>query len=134
MNVEEVNQQLKTSPFINHMGINCEEVDVSGGSIVLSLQMQAHCERLPGTGQYHGGVIAALIDTAACYAVMIKGFENVPTIDFRTDYLRPAMNTDLLAEAMIVKQGRTVSVVDVKVLDKDIKLIAVGRGTFFSQG
>jgi len=56
----------------------------------------------------------------------------VPTINFRTDYLRPAIKTSLTAIAQVRRVGRTVGVVDVDVVNDEGKLVAVGRGTFGS--
>jgi uncharacterized protein (TIGR00369 family) len=63
---------------------------------------------------------------------MVLG-HGVPTVNFRTDYLRPAINTSLRAVATVRRAGRTVGVVDVDVLDDQDKLVAVGRGTFGTQ-
>ena len=57
----------------------------------------------------------------------------VPTVNFRTDYLRPAINTSLTAVATVRRVGRTVGVVDVDVYNDGEALVAVGRGTFGSQ-
>ena len=72
----------------------------------------------------------ALIDTAGDYAMAIHVGAPVPTINFRTDYLRPAMNTSLKATAKVRRAGRTVGVVDIDVTDDSQKLVAVGRGTY----
>lgn len=63
---------------------------------------------------------------------MVLG-HGVPTINFRTDYLRPAINTSLRAVATVRRAGRTVGVADVDVYDDSDRLVAVGRGTFSSQ-
>ena len=54
----------------------------------------------------------------------------IPTINFRTDFLRPAIDTALSTEARVRKVGRTVDVVDIDVTDQDGKLVAVGCGAF----
>ena len=54
----------------------------------------------------------------------------IPTISFRADYLRPAVNTDLVATAVVRRAGKAVGVVDVDVVDNESRLVAVGRGTF----
>ena len=46
------------------------------------------------------------------------------------DYLRPAVNTDLVASARTLRAGRSVGVVDIALHDKDGRLVAVGRGTY----
>jgi uncharacterized protein (TIGR00369 family) len=84
-------------------------------------------ERLPNTGQWHGGPIAALIDTVGDYAAALQLGRALPTIDMRVDYLRPAMNTSLLFRGAVRRSGRTVAVVDVEVLDDKGALIAIGR-------
>jgi uncharacterized protein (TIGR00369 family) len=87
-------------------------------------------DRGVGSGQYHGGVIASLIDVAGDFALIAVLGHGVPTINFRTDYLRPAMNGDLIARAMVRKSGRTIGVVDIEVEDAQGRLIALGRGCY----
>ena len=87
-------------------------------------------ERGKGTGQYHGGVIATLIDVAGDFALALIVGGPVPTINLRVDYLRPATRTNLTATARVRRAGRTVGVVDVDVHDDNGKLVAVGRGCY----
>ena len=94
------------------------------------MPMRPEFERRAGTGQYHGGAIAALIDIAGDYALVMKVGGGVPTINFRVDFLRPASNTALTATATTRRLGRTVAVVDIDVHDDNGKLCAVGRGTY----
>jgi uncharacterized protein (TIGR00369 family) len=94
------------------------------------MPMRPELERGPGTGQYHGGPIASLIDVAGDFALVIRARGGVPTINFRVDYLRPATNTSLTATACVRRAGRTVGVVDVDVHDDAGRLIAVGRGCY----
>ena len=42
-------------------------------------------------GYMHGGVLAALIDLAADWAMVKQTGRGVPTVDLRVDYHRPAM-------------------------------------------
>ncbi|MEE9179795.1 MAG: PaaI family thioesterase, partial [Vicinamibacteria bacterium] len=62
--------------------------------------------------------------------ITTKASGNVPTIDLRVDYLRPARKGDLVAIGRTVKVGRTIGVADVEVRDSNGALIAVGRGTY----
>ena len=55
------------------------------------------------------------------------------TIDFRTDYLRPATGPHLDAVAVVRRAGRTLGVADVDVLDENGRLVAAGRGSFFME-
>jgi len=56
----------------------------------------------------------------------------VPTMNFRIDYLRPAIGSAVIAVARVRRAGRTASVVDVEVVDDEARLVALGRGTYSS--
>jgi uncharacterized protein (TIGR00369 family) len=60
---------------------------------------------------------------------MLAG-EPLPTINLNADYLRPAIDTDLISVATIRKAGRTTSVVDVEVSNEEERLIAIGRACY----
>ncbi len=118
------------SPFISASGMEIAEIDPEAETLTVTMALQPEFERLAGSGQFHGGPIASLIDTAGCFALMMLLGQGVPTVNFRTDYLRPAINTGLRAQASVRRVGRTVGVVDIDVFDDEGKLVAVGRGTF----
>jgi len=125
--VEEI---LGDSPFHKLLGLQLGSLDEQAETLELQMPFNADIERGPGSGQYHGGVIASLIDIAGDYALIWALGFGVPTINFRTDYLRPAFNTRLRARATIRRIGRTVGVVDIDVIDDNDKLVAVGRGCY----
>ena len=109
------------------------EVDNEGLQLVIKFLMCAEFERQPGTDQWHGGTISAIVDIAGCYCLALVAGEPLPTINFRTDYLRPAVGTDLTATARIRRAGRSVGVVDVDIIDDKKRLIAVGRASYANQ-
>lgn len=123
---------MDASPFIKHSGMTMTAIDKEAEMLTMTMPLKPEFERAPGTGQFHGGPIAALIDTAGCFGLIMVLGHGVPTVNFRTDYLRPAINTGLRADARVRRIGRTVGVVDVDVYDDNEKLVAVGRGTFGS--
>jgi uncharacterized protein (TIGR00369 family) len=127
---EEIQAMLDRSPFIKFCNMRVTEVDAERERIVVIMPMRPELERGLGTGQYHGGPIASLIDVAGDFALVLKTRGAVPTINFRVDYLRPATNTTLTATAWVRRAGRTVGVVDVDVHDNAGKLVAVGRGCY----
>ena len=53
----------------------------------------------------HGGILAALIDLAADFAMIKQTGRGVPTIDMRVDYHRAAMPGDLIARGKVVRFG-----------------------------
>src|SRR5262245_33090605 len=104
---DELATWLAESPFHKVLGLRLEAVDQDAQAVVIRCAFAASIERAAGTGQYHGGVIASLIDIAGDFALIATLGYGVPTINFRVDYLRPASNSDLLARAQVRKAGRT---------------------------
>jgi len=127
---DQVQTLLDDSPYIGFMNLEVVSMDLDKDEIVIKMPMRPEFERRAGTGQYHGGAIAALIDIAGDYALVMKVGGGVPTINFRVDFLRPGTNTSLTATATTRRLGRSVAVVDIDVHDDQGKLCAVGRGTY----
>ena len=105
-------------------------IDVEQGTLTLSLPYRSELSRSPDARDYHGGIIATLIDIAGHACLATKLGRRVPTIDLRVDYLRPALDTDLTATARIVRAGRSIGLCDVEVHDDAGRGIAVGRCVF----
>jgi len=124
---------LGDSPFQQLLGLRLESFDSAAQTVAIRSTFGPNVEREPGTGQYHGGVIASLIDIAGDFALIAALGYGVPTINFRVDYLRPASKTDLIAHARVRRAGRTIGVVDIDVTDDAGKLIAIGRGCYGTQ-
>jgi uncharacterized protein (TIGR00369 family) len=130
VDLDTLRSYLPLSPFIRFLGLTVESVDFERQEIVMKMPMRPELERGGGSGQFHGGPVAALIDTVGDFAVvaMVKGF--VPTINLRVDYLRPATGAHLTGKAAVRRIGRTVGVVDIDVYDDQERLCAVGRGCY----
>ena len=80
----------------------------------------------------HGGILAALVDLAADWAMVKKTGRGVPTIDMRVDYHSPAMPGDLAIRGKAVRMGSQFSTAEAYVYDMQGKLLASGRGTYFT--
>jgi len=81
-------------------------------------------------GYAHGGILSALIDMAADYALAAKLGRPYPTVDMRVDYHRAARVGPLIARARVVKLGSIVAVADASVYDEADNLLASGRGVY----
>ena len=133
MTAEAIQAVLDGSPFIRFFGMTVVLADPANATLVLAMELRPELERRGGSGQWHGGALAGLIDTAGDFAVALGLGAPVPTINFRVDYLRPAMTARLEATAKVRRAGRTVAVVDIDVHDSEGRLVAIGRGTYGSQ-
>ncbi len=80
----------------------------------------------------HGGILAAIVDVAADYAIAAQLGRPVPTIDIRVDYHKAAMPGDITAKARVVRMGSQYSTAEAQLYDKDGALVASGRGTYFT--
>jgi uncharacterized protein (TIGR00369 family) len=80
----------------------------------------------------HGGILAALVDLAADWALVTRTGRGVPTIDLRVDYHRAAMPGDLTATGKVVKWGSQFAVSEAQVHDQEGALLASGRGVYLT--
>ncbi len=104
--------------------------DSAAGTVTIKLPWKPEFERGPGTEQWHGGLIASLIDIAGDFALITQLGQAIPTINLRIDYLRPAIKTDLVATGRVLRAGKSIGTVDIDVSDNNGKIVAVGRGTY----
>ena len=127
---EEMQAQLDRSPFIAFLGLKVIASDPAKEEVTMTCAMRPEFERGAGTGQWHGGPLAAIIDTVGDYALIMALRRPLPTINFRVDYLRPAIKTGLVITAKVRRAGKSVGVVDVDVFNEQKALLAVGRATY----
>jgi uncharacterized protein (TIGR00369 family) len=127
---EELQERLARSAFIDFLRLTVLEADPEGERVVMRAEMRPEFERLKGSGQWHGGPIAAIIDTVGDYALVMLLGRPLPTVNFRVDYVRPAINTALIVTAKVRRNGRLVGVVDVDVTNEAGQLLAIGRATY----
>ena len=129
LNRQQLHERLLDSPFNAFLDLEVVTADPEKREVIMRLKMRPEFERLAGTGQWHGGPIAAAIDTVGDYALAMLFGKPLPTINLRVDYLRPGKDT-LTLVARIRRSGKTVGLVDVDVLDEAGALVAIGRANY----
>jgi len=130
LTAEQVQAIFDRSPFISFMNLHVISVDLERQELTVRAPMRAEFERAAGSGQWHGGPVAALIDTVGDFALAMLIGHPLPTVNFRVDYLRPAIKTHLIAVARVRRIGRSVGTADVDVTDEKGALLAIGRATY----
>jgi uncharacterized protein (TIGR00369 family) len=133
LSAEQIQAAFDASPFLGFLGLKVVALDHEAGTLTVSMPMRPELERRQGSGQFHGGPLAAFIDSVGDYAIGMAVGGGVPTINLRIDYLRPAVGSVLTGTARVRRAGRTVALVDVDVYDEKQALVAVGRGTYSGQ-
>lgn len=130
---EILQQHLGQGGFHAALQLKLVDADQHSGTVTIKAPFQTLFERAPGSRQWHGGPIAAIVDIAADFAIFAQLGHGVPTANMRVDFLRPAVDTDLVARGRVVRVGRTLAVADVEVSGQQNKLIATGRGTYVTR-
>jgi uncharacterized protein (TIGR00369 family) len=126
----DIQKMLDVSPFNLFLGLTVVAADPVKQEVTMRSAMRPEFERRPGSKQWHGGVIASVIDTAGDFAVGMMLGRGLPTVNFRVDYLKPAVDTALVAVSRVRRAGKSVGVADVDVFDEKGALLAIGRGTY----
>lgn len=128
--LEKLQQLITRGPFNQWLNFTVQKADEAG--IELKATWREEWVVNPERRYTHGGILAAIVDVAADYAIAARLGRPVPTIDIRVDYHKAAMPGDLIARASIVRMGSQYSTAEASIYDKDGTLVASGRGTYFT--
>ena len=130
MTIERVQTMITRAPYHQWLGLKVNAIHDDG--IELTATWREEWVVNPERRYTHGGVLAALIDLAADWAMIKTLGRPVPTIDLRVDFHSPAMPGDLTCRGKVVKVGSQFSSSESFVFDTSGKLLASGRGTYFT--
>ena len=128
MAVEELRERLESSNTAKQFGFRLAEAEP--GRVVLQVHVDERHKQVHGV--VHGGVLAALADTAgglATYMACPRG-TRVATIEMKINYLESVEGGIVHAEARVVRLGAHIAVVDCDVRD-DRRLVGKALMTFF---
>lgn len=126
---EELRRRLAENNTAKQFGF--ELVEAKPGKVILRMKVNEH--HLQVHGVVHGGVLAALADTAgglASYMACPPG-TRVATIEMKINYLEAVEGGAVTAEAIVVRIGRHIAVVDCEVRDSSRRLVGKALMTFF---
>lgn len=109
--------------------IGFELVSVEPGQAVIEFQA-TESHRNP-MGTLHGGVLCDIADAAMgmAYASNLNDGESFTTLELKINFLKPVWNARLKATGHVVKQGRTVGMVECDVTDEHGNLVARATST-----
>ena len=130
LTVEKVQALITRGPF--HKWLGLQVLKVEPDLIEVKATWREDWIVNPDKRYTHGGILAALVDLAADWALVSRTGRGVPTLDMRIDYHRAAMPGDLTARGRVIKWGSQFSVAEGQVFDKDGALLASGRGLYFT--
>ena len=127
--VAEIRAKLRSSNTARQFGFALAEAEP--GRVVLRMRVNKHHMQVHGV--VHGGVLAALADTAGGLATYLSlpRVKRVATIEMKINYLESVEGGTVEAEARLIRRGRHVAVVDCDVRDQNRRLVGKALMTFF---
>jgi uncharacterized protein (TIGR00369 family) len=128
--LEQIQALITRAPFHQWLGLTV--VAVGDDSIEIKATWREEWVVNVERRYTHGGILAALIDLAADFALIKQTGRGVPTIDMRVDYHRVAMPGDLIMRGKVVRAGSQFATAEAYIFDLDGKLICSGRGTYLT--
>lgn len=114
-------------PFHKYLGLQL----VERGSDYSKLELRRTDSTPTGIGgSVNGGVLATLVDmtaVAAVFAGLRDGEQPAGTADLQLSYLRQTKGEVVTSEGYVLKRGRQLATVEVKVTDDNGQLCCSGR-------
>lgn len=130
MAAEELKQRLRSSNMARQFGFVLAEAEP--GRVVVRMRVEERHKQVHGV--VHGGVLAALADTAgglATYMASPRG-TRVATVEMKMNYLEAVEGGSVIAEARVLRRGEHFTVVDCDVRDHTNRLVGKALMTFFT--
>lgn len=127
---EAVPKFMLATPYLSWLGLQIEKYEPDFAKTRLPYRHELTND---GT-YYHGGVIAAVLDTTAAAAAWSNhDFEKgtkASTVAMSIQYVGACKKSDLICEAKAVKRGKELTFVEVQAFDAEGNLVAHGLQTY----
>ena len=96
------------------------------------LRMRVRPRHIQVHGVVHGGILAALADTAGALGIylMVPRGTRLATIEMKINYLEPVEAGILLAEGRLLRKGSNFAVAECEIRDSERRLIAKALMTY----
>ena len=119
--------EIEPPPIAKLIGFELKEI--SEGRAVVELQTGPQHANPMGT--LHGGVLCDIADAAMglAYASNLAEGETFTTLELKVSFLKPVWQARLTAEGRVLKQGRTIGLIECDVRDEKGGLVAHATST-----
>ena len=130
----------KKVPFNRLLGLKVVSTDPAAPRV--RFDMRPDLIGNPTRQTLHGGVISAVLDVAAGFAIHLAlvekqraaaeevRFPNIGTVDLRVDYLRPGRGKHFIASGRVVRLGKRIAVTHMELVNDEGELIATGGAAY----
>ncbi len=122
---------MPTTPFIESMGLVIEDYEPDRAAVRIPFRHDLTNDGVV----YHGGVIAAALDTCGALAAWSghdfgKGHRRASTISMSVQYVGAARSSDLCCTAVAVKRGKELIFTEITATDADGLVVAHAVQTY----
>ena len=125
---QEVRERMSASGTAKQLGF--EIADVEPGRVVLRMRVQEHHKQVHRV--VHGGVLAALADTAGGLAsYTTSSGPRTATIEMKINYLEAVTSGTVTADARVIRTGKHIAVVDCEIRHDTGLLVSKALMTFY---
>jgi len=125
---KEIVIDFNNAPFAQLAGFKLTEV----GNGTATIELQAERKLLNSANILHGGVSAALCDTAMGFAVKSLGTISIVTAEMKINYLVPIkFGEKVKAIGRVVKAGQNLCVAEGEIINEENQVAAKSLGTYF---
>ncbi len=92
---------------------------------LVKLECNFHKKLTQQHGYFHAGVLTSLADVACGYAAhsMMPAGSEVLSVEFKTNFIRPAKAAKIIATGEVIKSGKTLTFCEAKVTDETEEVI-----------
>lgn len=114
-------------PVAKLVGFAITEVD-PGRAV---FEMDAGPQHASPLGSVHGGIVCDLVDGAmgVSHASLLEEGETFTTLELKINFLKPVWSGRLRAEGKVIKQGKTIGLVEGRVTDESGSIVAYATST-----
>ncbi len=125
---QELARRLHRSNMARQFGFRLEAAEP--GRAVVRMQVRSRHKQVHGV--VHGGILAALADTAGGLAtyMAVPRSTRVATLEMKINFLEAVDHGALVADARVLRKGKNFAVVDCEVTDSAGRLAAKALMTF----
>jgi acyl-CoA thioesterase len=93
------------------------------------VEMEVHDYMFNPQGSLHGGVISTILDISMGHLLNHKAGPGA-TLEMKVQFVRAVRRGRVRCEATFIKQGRTVSYIEARLVDDEQRPLAVGTSTW----
>lgn len=113
------------------LGFRIVSIDKAHACLEMDADAEIHGNQ---QGTVHGGLLSELADAAigTAHSTVVEGDESFTSIDLRINFFRPVWRSTLIAKALPVRLGRTISHYQCEIFDEERNQVALASGTIMT--